>query len=119
MARNIIKLNRGDSCEFRVCTNLSDTDVAYFALLYPHQRFEDAIITKGYTMADQIDENGINTGEIIIKIKPRDTSCLAPGIYYYAVKTYCGGVLNIDNGSYENAQEVHTIIERTKFIIND
>ena len=34
MAKNIIKLNRGDSCEFKVSTNLSDTDVAYFALLY-------------------------------------------------------------------------------------
>ena len=119
MAKNIIKLNRGDSCEFRVSPNLSDTDVAYFALLYPHQRFEDAILIKGYTVADQIDENGNNTGEILIKIEPQDTKCLAPGIYYYTVKAFCGGILNEDDGSYENAQEVHTVIERTKFIINE
>ena len=119
MAKNIIKLNRGDSCEFKVSTNLSDTDVAYFALLYPHQRFEDAILTKGYTIADQIDENGNNTGEILIRIAPKDTTCLAPGIYYYTVKAYYGGTLNENDGSYENAQEVYTIVERTKFIINE
>ena len=119
MAKNIIKLNRGDSYEVKVNTNLADSDVAYFALLYPHQRFEDAIITKGYTIADQIDKNGNNTREILIKIEPRDTKCLAPGIYYYTVKAYCGGVLDETTGSYENAQEVRTVIERTKFIIND
>lgn len=119
MAKNIIKLNRGDSCEFKVCINLADTDVAYFALLYPHQRFEDAVVTKGYTIADQIDENGNNTGEILIKIEPRDTKCLAPGIYYYTVKRYSGGTLNEYSGSYENAQDVYTVVERTKFIITE
>lgn len=119
MARNIIKLNRGDSCEFKVSTNLSEADVAYFSLMYPHQRFEEAIITKGYTIADQIDGKGSNTGEILIKLAPGDTNCLDPGIYYYTVKAYCGGTLNEDSGSYENAQEVHTIVERTKFIINE
>lgn len=119
MAKNIIKLTRGDSYEFKVNTDLADTDVAYFALLYPHQRFEDAILTKGYTFTDQIDEDGNNTGAISIKIKPKDTKCLAPGIYYYTVKAYCGGILNEDDGSYENAQEVYTVVERTKFIIND
>jgi hypothetical protein len=119
MAKNIIKLNRGDSYAFKVSANLSKTDVAYFALLYPHQRFENAIVTKGYTIADQIDENGNNTGEILIKIEPRDTNCLASGIYYYTVKAYCGGALNEADGSYENAQDVYTLIERTKFIINE
>jgi hypothetical protein len=119
MAKNIIKLNRGDSYKFKVTTNISDTGVVYFALLYPHQRFEDAIITKGYTIADQIDENGNNTGEILIKIDPKDTLRLAPGIYYYTVKAYCGGTLNEIDGSYENTQEVYTVIERTKFIINE
>ena len=119
MAKNIIKLSRGDSYEFRVDTNLTETDVAYFALLYPHQRFEDAILIKGYTIADQIDEDGNNTGEISIKIEPIDTKKLSSGIYYYTVKTYHGGTLNKNDGSYENAQEVKTVIERTKFIIND
>lgn len=119
MAKNIIKLNRGDSYEFKVSTNLSDVDVAYFALLYPHQHFEEAILTKGYTIADQIDEEGNNTGEISVKMRPDDTKNFSPGIYYYTVKAYCGGTLDEDSGSYENAQEVRTVIERTKFIINE
>ncbi len=119
MAKNIIKLSRGDSYEFRVDTNLAEADVAYFALLYPHQRFEDAILIKGYTIADQIDENGNNTCKILINIEPRDTKNLSTGIYYYTVKTFSGGTLNKNNGTYENVKEVKTVIERTKFIIND
>ena len=119
MAKNIIKLNRGDSCSFKAATNLLEADVAYFSLLYPHQPFEEAILIKGYTFADQIDEKGNNTGEILIKIEPNDTKNLSAGIYYYTVKAYCGGTLNEDDGSYDNAQEVYTVIERTKFIITE
>lgn len=132
MSKNIIKLNKGDSYEFRVRIPdkkdttknhvFSDTDVVYFAILYPHQPFNaacSALPIKGYTIADQIDENGNSTGELLIKIEPKDTKCLAPGIYYYTVKLYCGGVLNENSGSYDNATEVRTIIERTKFIINE
>lgn len=129
MAKNIVKLNRGDSYEFIIDIPdkqdttknyiLTGSDVVYFALLYPHQRFEDAILTKGYDHTDQIIKNDKNTGEILIKIEPKDTKCLAPGIYYYTVKLYCGGTLNEDDGSYSNAKEVKTIIERTKFIINE
>lgn len=130
MAKNIIKLNRGDSYEFVVtvpnkeyCAEnyiLTGSDVMYFAVLYPHQRFEDAIISKGYDHTDQIvDANGKNTGEILIKLTPKDTTCLAPGIYYYTVKLYRGGKLNEHDGSYDNAAEVRTIIERTKFIVNE
>ncbi len=129
MAKNIIKLNRGDSHSFKISIPdkkyttknyiLNGSDVVYFALLYPHQRFEDAIITKGYDCTDQIVKNGENTGEILIKIDPNDTKCLAPGIYYYTVKLYQGGKLNEIDGSYDSAIEVRTIIERTKFIINE
>ena len=130
MAKNIIKLNRGDSCEFTVGVPnkenpaenyiLTDSDILYFALLYPHQPFEEAVISKGYDHADQIiDESGRNTGEILVKLAPADTLGLAPGIYYYTVKLYQGGRLNEENGSYVNATDVRTIIERTKFIINE
>lgn len=130
MAKNIIKLNRGDSCEFVVSAPsrkdasknyiLTGSDILYFALLYPHQRFEDAILSKGYDHADQIiDEKGVNTGEILIKLEPKDTIGLIPGIYYYTVKLYHGGKLNETDGSYNNATEVRTIIERTKFIVNE
>jgi hypothetical protein len=127
MAKNIIKLNRGDSYEFKVSIPaldengniinyiLTGSDVIYFALLYPHQRFEDAILIKGYDHTDQIIERGKNTGEVLIKIEPRDTRRLAPGIYYYTIKMQKGGT----PGIIEEAEEVKTIIERTKFIIND
>lgn len=118
MAKNIIKLNRGDSYEFSITIPdkeasyhiLADTEVIYFALLYPHQRFEDAIIIKGYDGTDQS-----NTGEILVKITPNDTNNLAPGIYYYTVKLHVGGT----PGTIGDADEVRTIIERTKFIINE
>ena len=128
MAKNIIKLNRGDSYEFRIgapdkndCTKnyiLTGADCIYFALLYPHQRFEDAILIKGYDHTDQIIENGVNTGEILIKIEPKDTKCLAPGIYYYTVKLQRGGTLGIINDC-DTVEEIRTIVERTKFIINE
>jgi hypothetical protein len=128
MAKNIIKLNRGDSYEFKVnvqdkedCTKnyiLTGNDAIYYALLYPHQRFEDAILIKGYDHTDQIIYSGINTGEILIKIEPKDTKRLAPGVYYYTVKLQCGGTLGVIDDC-DDAEEVRTIIERTKFIIND
>lgn len=122
MAKNIIKLNRGDSYEFNLKIDIPDkedtsknytlagSDAIYFALLYPHQRFEDAIIIKGY---DHTDYTGAD--EILIKIEPKDTINLTPGIYYYTVKLLQGGVL----GEINTAKEVRTIIERTKFIINE
>ena len=130
MAKNIIKLNRGDSYEFVVnipntesfAKNyiLTGSDIMYFAVLYPHQRFEEAIISKGYDHTDHIiTDNGKNTGEILIKLTPKDTACLAPGIYYYTVKLYRGGKLNETDGSYDGATEVRTIIERTKFIVSE
>ncbi len=128
MAKNIIKINRGDSYEFKISISdkencaknyiLTGADVIYFALLYPHQHFEDAILIKGYDHTDHIIENGINTGEILIKIEPKDTMRLAPGIYYYTVKLQRGGAVGVvDN--YTDIEEVRTIIERTKFIINE
>jgi hypothetical protein len=130
MAKNIIKLNRGDSYEFKISVPvknedgnivnyiLTDKDVIYFALLYPHQRFEDAIIIKGYDHTDHIIEHGANTGEILIKIEPKDTMQLAPGIYYYTVKLQRGGTPGVFD-THTEPYEIRTIIERTKFIINE
>lgn len=128
MAKNIIKINRGDSYNFII--NIPDkkfidknyiltgTDTLYFALLYPHQKFEDAIIIKGYDHTDHIVEKGTNTGEILIKIEPKDTIKLAPGTYYYTVKLYKGGTPGVID-DYNAVEEVRTVIERTKFIINE
>lgn len=124
MSTGIIKINRGDSYEltFNVFKGkdstkpyiLTASDVVYFALLYPHQRFEDAILIKGYTLEDQ---NVLN-GEITVKIKPNDTRCLTPGVYYYTAKLQCGGTLGVIN-DFDESDFVCTLIERTKFIINE
>ena len=122
MATNIIKINRGDSFEFKLKVTeaynnkvymLTDNDVVYFALMYPQQRFEDAIFIKGYIAEDQN-----NSGEIFIKITPNDTRTLAAGVYYYVVKLQRGGTLDTIN-DLDEPEEVRTLIERTKFIINE
>lgn len=121
---NIIKINRGDSFEFDLfisdkLTNsrahiLKANEAVYFALLYPHQKFEDAILIKGYNFEDQDSK----TACINIKITPNDTRTLAPGVYYYTVKFQRGGTLEAV-GDMDEPEEVRTIIERTKFIINE
>lgn len=124
MSYNIIKINRGDSFEFTVDMKakigslqdcfLTESEAVYFALLYPHQRFEDAIFIKGYNSNDQ----DKRTGEITIKITPNMTKSLTPGIYYYTVKLQRGGTLDTIT-DLDEPEEVRTLIERTKFIIND
>jgi hypothetical protein len=126
MSTRIIKINRGDSYEF--ITSIPDkndttknyilktTDALYFALMLPHGRFEEAIILKGYSGSDpEVDKN---TGEITIKLLHKDTKYLAPGVYYYTTKLQVGGSLE-DLGASIEPEEVRTIIERTKFIVNE
>ena len=122
MSKNIIKINRGDSFKFSIEIPNSDytgkylltsNDAVYFALLYPHQYFEDAIFIKGYAVDDQNSD-----GTIDIKLSPNETRSLSPGIYYYTVKLQRGGTLE-NIGDFDEPDEVRTIIERTKFIINE
>lgn len=124
MSRNIIKINRGDTfdydimvydkCDYTKKHLLTVNEVVYFALLYPNQRFEDAILIQGYTHEDQNQD----TGKITVKLSANATRSLAAGTYYYTVKLQSGGTLEaIDD--FDNPEEVRTIIERTKFIIND
>lgn len=124
MSTKIIKLNRGDSFDFEVVLPeklnanknclLASNEAVYFALCYPHQPFEEAIVLKGYTLEDQ----DTKTGNINIKITPNDTKYLAPGIYYYTIKFQRGGSLDFSN-SWIEPDQVKTIVDRTKFIINE
>ena len=124
MSTRIIKINRGDSFELPVEIPRKDDytkpyflttkDALYFALMCPNQKFEDAIFIKGYTLKEQ----DLKTGEVILKIVPNDTRALAPGVYYYTVKLQRGGTLE-DVADFDEPDEVRTIIERTKFIINE
>lgn len=124
MSSNIIKINKGDFFKLPLKITekfdnnkkhlLSANEIVYFALMYPNQRFEDALFIKGYTSSDQNPE----TGEIVISITPNNTRGLAPGIYYYTVKFQQGGTLEVVD-DFDEPEEVRTIIERTKFIINE
>ena len=126
MSTRIIKINRGDSFEFVTTIpdkedstknyTLSTTDALYFALMHPHQNFEDAVLLKGYSGSDPEVNN--ETGEITIKLTHSETKHLVPGVYYYTAKLHIGGSLE-DLGATKEPDEVRTIIERTKFIVNE
>lgn len=134
MSNKILKINRGDSFEFVTTIPdreapdnnyiLSTKDTFYFALCYPHTAFEDAIILKGCTSTsfDEITkkpDQDKESGKILIKLLPSETRHLAPGIYYYTTKLYTGGTPGMLADGINEPEEVRTIIERTKFIVNE
>ena len=116
---NIRRINRGDTFTFDFTIYdenstdgryiLKDDDALYFGIMDPHQLFEDAIVRKKYTKEDT-DE----MGNLIITLNPEDTLDLIPGIYYYAVKLH-----KLTDNEEEYVDEVITVVNRTKFIIND
>lgn len=121
MAKNIIKMNRGDTYEFNLTIDdegsengkylLQGNDAVYFGLMEPNSAFEQSLVKKIYTEEDRDKD-----GNIFITIEPEDTEHLLPGVYYYSVK------LEVDheNGeTYENIHKVITVINKTKFIILD
>ena len=124
MSTNIIKLNRGDSLEFDIVIPdredrsknyiLTANDVLYFALMYPNQRFEDALLLKGFDLKDQ----NPRTGSVSVKLVPNDTRALTPGLYYFTAKLQRGGTLELVD-DFDEPDEGRTIIERTKFILNE
>ena len=121
MAKNIIKMNRGDTYEFNLTIDdegsengkylLQGNDTVYFGLMEPNSAFEQSLVKKIYTEEDRDKD-----GNIFITIEPEDTEHLLPGVYYYSVK------LEVDheNGeTYESIHKVITVINKTKFIILD
>ena len=82
-------LHRGDSaiisamlCEgnnlTKIMYTLDESDEIYFAILEPNQCWENAIVKKKFT--------NLSGTELKIELKPQDTMCLLPGLYYYQVK---------------------------------
>lgn len=134
MSQNIIVMNRGDSNTIKI--NLADslkdiglyptpygfaingvqvdpdatTDILniYFGLMLPHQQFEDAIIRKKYTL-----NNCDKCYNLYIQLNPEDTLHLDPGVYYYAIKMRLQGLTDKD------PSQVITVMNKTKFVIND
>ena len=86
-----IRLTRGDSLEFPLYINQGDNldplayvmnqyDELYFAIMEPNQPWEQAIVKQKYT------HESLKDDAIWIKLRPKDTMCLLPGLYYYQVK---------------------------------
>lgn len=123
ITNNIIILNRGDSYIFNFYIeddnskdgiyHLKDDDAVYLGIMDPHQLFENALVRKKYT-AEDMDP----AGNISIEIKPDDTIDLYPGLYYYAIKLHKQSPAKPELNEPE-IDEVVTIINKTKFILND
>lgn len=124
---NIIVMNRGDTFTFDLTIyddneednryKLKENDALYFGIMDPHQPFEFALVRKKYTVADTD-----AAGNLVICIDPEDTIDLVPGIYYYMVKVhldheYIDPATKQPTG--ERIDEVSTVINKTKLILND
>lgn len=130
MSSSILKMNRGDYFSFSMsiedetspsgCYLMQPNDILYFALLNPHERFEDALILRGYTYEDAVQvKTTLGPVSVFnIELLRKDTVCLDPGVYYYTfklLKNAKSGVLSFKDPD----AKLTTIIERTKFIINE
>lgn len=130
MSTSILKMNRGDYFTFSMsiedetspsgCYILQPNDILYFALLNPHERFEDAVILRGYTYEDALNINTAHGPVQVFNIElfRKDTIYLNPGVYYYTFKL----LKNAKSGALsfkEPDAKLSTVIERTKFIINE
>ena len=119
MASNIITINRGDTYTFDFTINddssdtgryiLKNDDVLYFGLMDPHQPFEHALLKKRFTK-DDCD----SAGNLSITITADDTFDLIPGVYYYSFKLH-----KLTDTEEERIDEVITVVNKTKFVIND
>lgn len=123
---SVIVMNRGDSLEFKPheiafgdYTNyeLQGDDTLYFGLMDPGQSFEDALVRKVFTTEDIS-----SLADFVLELEPEDTLDLLPGKYFYAIK------LHLDHVEYSSSTQgytttevdkVITLINKTKFIIND
>ena len=114
---NVVSITKGDysviPVELVISTypeyytlKLEESDRVYFGLMAPNKSFDEAIIKKEFTVADVTPDGYIN-----VKILPEDTLNLEPGVYYYSVKAlYKLG---------DNDVRISTLVDKTKFIIND
>lgn len=130
MQGTIFKINRGDRFSFNMTISdemqpsgvydLQPNDVLYFALLNPFDRFEDAIILRGYTYEDAVEINAYGGDIHVFRIvlEREDTINLTPGVYYYTLKLQ-KNAKSVQAGLSEQNADITTIIDRTKFIINE
>lgn len=115
IAKNgIITLTRGDTCTFPISMNvgtplnvsifdLQEGDKVRFKVMRANERFEDALISKTYTI-----ENLDDKGNIIVEFENSDTQWIESGTYFYEVK-----IEYVRN----EKKYINTFIPRTKFYI--
>lgn len=114
----IINVTRGDSFELPLFLNqgtnvspmryvLTDKDEVYVGVTECNQPFESALIRKKFTYKD-LNENG----DVVVKFNHEDTAQVLPDLYYYEIK------LRKYNSTTER-YEVHTVVPKTKFFIEE
>ena len=123
---NIIVITRGDSLEFKLAPitlgeylkyELKGDDTLYFGLMDPGQPFEEALVRKVYTVDDFA-----TIEDFVLELDPEDTLDLLPGKYFYALKLH---IDHTEAGTPETnylpteIDKVITLVNKTKFIIND
>ena len=101
----VLDIKNGDNLNYSDYS-LEQGDVIYFGLMEVHQKFEDAILKKVYTLQD-VNEDG----DIIIDINPLDTEYLLPGKYYYSIK------MKKNKTSKDDDYDVYTLVKETEFWI--
>lgn len=115
----VVELNRGDTVTIPIFINagtalrtilyrLKPCDTIYFALLEPHQKWEDAILKK------TLDYQDFDTKNFCVPVHfySEDTEYLHPGTYYYEIKLRKDPQNNADG-----FESVETLVPRTKFYI--
>ena len=115
---NQIWITRGDTGSFPLFLNAGNDlypiryefqleDEVYLGVMEPNQPFENAILKKKFTFNDLNDD-----GDIVVKFKHDDTKCLLPGKYFYQIKAK---FINKETNEFE----VHTVVQKTQFIIEE
>jgi hypothetical protein len=119
-------MNRGDSLEFKpheiafgdyTTYTLQGDDTLYFGLMDPGQHFEEALVRKVFTAEDVS-----SLEDFVLELDPEDTLDLLPGKYFYAIKLHLDHMEEqiTDIGyTFKEVDKVVTLINKTKFIIND
>jgi hypothetical protein len=118
MAQNIIILTRGDTFDFDITIydelfgeyfdEAKPGDIVEFRLMYPNQTYAEAILKKSVTIGEKNPY-----GKCTFTLKHSDTVNLPIGVYYYAVKF-------IRPGNNEDIEpQIATVINKTKFVLND
>ncbi len=88
--------------------NIVHKDELFFAIMEPNQVFENAIVKKYIDSSNYVKDS---YGNPLVVLEPNDTLLVIPGIYAYQIKA------KINNE--HNLIEVHTIIPRTKFVLQE